>query len=87
MPTDDRQFLTTQITAVEAQITAYQDAITALTVGGVAQYTLDTGQSSQSVTKLNLTALNRAIDGLYNRRATLMTRLNGCGVHTMRPGW
>jgi hypothetical protein len=87
MPTDDRQFFTAQITDVEAQIAAYQAAITALTVGGVAQYTLDTGQSSQSVTKLNLSSLNKAVDGLYNRRATLSARLNGCGVHTMRPGW
>jgi len=87
MLTDDRQFLTSRITATEAQIVAYETAITDLIAGRIAQYTLDTGQSTQSVTKINVNILNRALDGLYNRRATLSARLNGCGVHTMRPGW
>lgn len=82
----DDAFLQARITATEALIVAYEDAVTALVSGGVQTYTLDTGQSTQTVTRLQLSTLNRNIDSLYNRLATLQARLNGGSVN-MRPGW
>lgn len=83
----DRTFLQARITATQAQIIAYETAIDAIISGGVASYTLDTGQTNQTVTKLNLAATQRTLDSLYNRCATMEARLNGSGVVTVRPGW
>lgn len=80
-------FLQDRINATKADIIATEDAVLALTTGGVASYTLDTSQSNQMVTKLNLTGLQNAISSLYNRLATLEARRNGTGVLTVRPAW
>lgn len=82
----DSEFLQQRIDATKALIVAYEDAVTALVDGGVQTYTLDTGQSRQTVTRLELATLNRNIDSLYNRLATLQARLNGGSV-TVRPAW
>lgn len=82
----DRTFLTARITAAKAQIVAYEDAITTLTAGGTLQYSLDTGQSRQSVTRNDVVRLNRQLDALYNRLATLEARLYGLAL-TARPGY
>lgn len=82
----DRVFIQDRITATKAQIVVYEDAATALATG-VQSYTLDTGQSRQTVTKLDISALQKTIDSLYNRCATLEARLNGSGTVTTRPAW
>lgn len=83
----DREFIQERITATKALIVAYEDAVTALgNQGGVMSYTLDTGQSRQTVTRSELSSLNRMIDSLYNRLATLEARLYG-GTVTARPAW
>lgn len=83
----NRTFLQARITATQAQIIAYETAIDAIVVGGIASYTIDTGQTNQTVTKLNLATTQRTLDSLYNRCATLEARLTGSGVITVRPGW
>ncbi len=82
----DRAFIQGRIDATRAQIIAYEAATLALGTGGIQSYKLDTGQSVQTVTRLDLTQLNKTIDGLYNRCATLEARLNG-GTVTVRPAW
>jgi hypothetical protein len=81
----DAAFIQARIDST-AQIIAYEDAITAL-AGGVQSYSLDTGQTRQTVTKLDLSALQKAIDAMYNRLVTLEARLNGSGTVTTRPAW
>lgn len=76
----DAAFLQDRITATKAQIIAHEEAITALTTGGVFSYTLDTGQSRQTVTRESVVGMNKTLDALYNRCATLEARLNGAGV-------
>lgn len=78
-------FLTDRITATQAEIIVYENAVTALGTGNVQSYTLDTGQSRQTVTKLDVTSLNRTLDSLYNRLATLCARRDGSGVSIGRP--
>lgn len=79
------EFLQARITATQAQIVAYEDAALAIGEGAVESYMLDTGQTQQKVTKLNVAVLQKAINSLYNRCATLEARLNGSGSITVRP--
>ena len=83
----DRTFLQARIDATKLLIVAYEDAVTALVSGQVQEYTLDTGQDRQSVTKINLTQANKALDGLYNRLCTLQARLDGSGATIVRPAF
>lgn len=78
---DDTAFLEQQLASVEALITAYQAALTAFATGNVQSYTLDTGQTRQTVTKANLTEMDRQVDRLMNRRAVLRAQL-GLGGHS-----
>lgn len=80
-------FIQARITATQNQIVAYEAAIDALVSGGVQQYSIDTGQTRQSATRLDLPALQKTLDSLYNRCATLEARLNGSGTVTARPAW
>ena len=82
----DLAFLQARITATKDQIVAYEDAASAL-AGGVQSYTLDTGQSRQTVTRADINTIRNTIDGLYNRLATLEARAYGSGVTTVRPSW
>lgn len=83
----DAAFIQSRITATKAQIVAHEDAATALATGGIQSYTLDTGQTRQTVTRMDLSSIQKTIDSLYNRCATLEARLNGSGVITARPAW
>lgn len=83
----DAAFIQDRITATKAQIVAYEDATLALAQDGIQSYKLDTGQTIQNVTKLDLKDLNATIDSLYNRCATLEARLNGTGTKIGTPGW
>lgn len=73
-------FIQSRIDATKLQIVAYENAALALGTGGVQSYKLDTGQSIQNVTKLDLGMIQRTIDSLYNRCTMLETRLNGSAV-------
>ena len=81
------QFLQDRIIATQNQIVSYEAAIDALVSGGAQQYLLDTGQTRQSVTKLDLATLQKNLESLYNRCATLEARLNGSGTVTAWPAW
>lgn len=79
-------FLAARITATQAQILAHEDAISGLSKPDVFSYTLDTGQTRQTVTRQSLSALQKTLDALYNRLAILEARRNGAGT-IMRPGF
>ena len=80
-------FLQERIAATKALIVVYEGALTALVTNGAQRYVLDTGQSRQDVTKLNLKDLNDSLDSLYNTLATQEARLNGSGVTIVRPAF
>lgn len=68
-------------------IPAYDEALLALASGGAQTYQLDTGQSRQLVSKLNLTQLRQTREALVNELATIQARL-GCGGSThVVPNW
>lgn len=83
----DAVFIQSRIDATKLQIVAYEDAALALSTNGIQSYSLDTGQSKQNVTKLDLDKIQKTIDSLYNRCATLEARLNGSGSIIGAPSW
>jgi len=78
-----QQFWIDQIAATQAQIIAYNDAILQLTLDPMASYSLDTGQTKQTVTQQNLYSLQLAMTGLLNKLATLEARVYGRSVYVV----
>lgn len=83
----DIEFLQQRIDATKRTIVAYEDAILQLTTGGIITYSLDTGQTRQSVTKIDVIRLQSQLDALYNRLVVLNARLKGTGVVRVVPAW
>ncbi len=83
----NREFLMARLTSTQALIVAYEDAVAALLSGGVQSYALNTSQSTQTVSKFDLPGLNSAIDGLYNRCATIEARLGIGNTVLGSPDW
>lgn len=83
----DRDFLIARIEVTKGLIVAYEDAVLALSAAnGVQSYTLNTGQSTQTVTRSDVSSLNAMLNSLYNRLATMEARLKGGTTH-VRPAW
>jgi hypothetical protein len=80
-------FFRDQITATKAEILALQEASLALSTGAIQSYTLSTGQTSQTVTKHNLSTIESAIERLLNRLAVLDARVNRNARIYVRPSW
>ena len=81
------EFLQARLAATQAQILLYETASEQLATGEIQSYTIDTGQTRQVVTRLNLTELQNAIDRLYNRCVIIEARLTGNNVSVARPGF
>lgn len=75
--TDDE--LRAKIAKKKATIEAYEDAITAL-ASGAQSYSLDTGQTRQSVQRSQLSQLRNTLSQLENDLAMLVARLCGGSV-------
>lgn len=83
----DPAFEAARIDAIKARIIALEGAITALAVGGVQSYSLDTGQTRQVVTRSDLSQLRLALRAAESDLATALARSGGCGRFNMVPGW
>lgn len=81
----DAETTQAMLTSTKATLLLVVAAVDALTVGGAQSYTLDTGQTRQTVTKFDVVRLNNMIDSLMNRCATLQARLDGSGTMIGRP--
>lgn len=71
---DDVDWLNARLTATEALIVAVEAAILALS-SGAQSYTLDSGQTRQTVTKADIASLRNQITMLDQRRDELRSRL------------
>lgn len=81
------EFLQQRIAALELAIVAYEDAILQLSTGAVLTYSLDTGQTKQSVTKVDVIRMQAQLPAMYNMLTILETRLTGSGVVRVVPAW
>ncbi len=79
------EWIEARITKTKALIEAYEDAILALSTGAQT-YSLDTGQTRQSVTRAQLPSMQRTLTALENRLARLDARL-GNARYNVRPGF
>lgn len=79
-------FLTDRIAATEALIIAWENAATAL-ANGAQSYTIDTGQSRQTVTKADLQYIQEQIKFLDSRLANYTARAGAHGPMIGRPGF
>ena len=83
---------TIDLTFIDARIAFYQSAITAIEAAilalesGVQSYSLDTGQTRQTVTKANLGSLRLQLDNAVNQLTVWVARRSG-GTVTMGPGF
>lgn len=84
--TDMTQFWRERLAAAMQLAIAYETAIEQLTLNTISSYTLDTGQTQQTVTRANIYSLKLALEGVYNRIATLNAKLCG-GTVIVRPGF
>jgi hypothetical protein len=80
----DESFLQDRIDATKATILLYEAAINFLVANPTSSYKLDTGQSVQDVTRVNLPGLQTGLDSLLNRLVTLGARQNGAATQ-VRP--
>ena len=78
-------FMQEQLEALKQQWLATNAAILAITTGGVERYKLDTGQSVQDVTKLDIEKLQKVRDSLSTEIAVLERSLNGTAVTIAGP--
>jgi hypothetical protein len=85
MTSDDIEWLDARIARTKELIVAIEDAIEAVG-GGMQSYTLDTGQTRQSVTKADLSSLEIRLNALENRLSVLQARRNGAALN-VRPVW
>lgn len=83
----DTIFLTERIAAIKALIIVYETAASSLMSDSIQSYTLDTGQSRQVVTKIDIARINDKISALYNQLTILQNRLNGSNTSIVRPAW
>jgi len=85
----DRKFLAARIDNTKSLIVAYEDAALAFAAdASIQSYTIDTGQSRQTVTRADADkVIGKTLDVLNNRLATLQARLTGANTITARPGW
>ena len=77
-------WLQSRIDKTKTTIESIEDAILALSTGKLQSYTIDTGQTRQTVTKKDISRLNVELDKLYLRLDWLDTRLNGSGTSLVR---
>lgn len=77
-----------RIAATKAQIEAYEAAVLELAAAnGVTSYTIDTGQTKQTVTRADIPRLQAVLDSLYSRLATLQQRAGVTSPVTGVPLW
>lgn len=78
--------LLTQLTNLRAELVAIKAAILAIATGAQ-QYSLNTGQTQQMVSKANLRSLIDYRNQLLQDIRGLELQCNGAGVTRMAPNW
>lgn len=76
----NKTFLTARILVTQALIVQYEAAIADLLTNNVQEYFLNTSQSDQRITRLNIGVLQKALDVAYNTLCTQEARLNGASI-------
>jgi hypothetical protein len=86
MTTADPFGLDERIEKARAILSALEDEMLASLNGGVASFTLDTGQTREVVTQRSIGEIKNAISSATNHLATLIARRDGRGNYG-GPAW
>lgn len=78
----ETEWIDARIARTKTMIVDVENAIDALAVQGISNYRLDTGQTAQTVTKLDLGSLRLELNQLDNRLATLCARRDGAAFNS-----
>lgn len=82
----DRQFEEERLEKIKQIIAAIEDALLAFSTDGLLQsYTLDTGQTRQTVTRAEISSLKNTLAFWYSQYDTWCQRLTGCASRYVRP--
>jgi hypothetical protein len=82
----DDTFLQARIDYFEALIVSIETAVEGLSTDQKKSYTIATGQTTETVTKRDLSALTSKLDWAYQRLDYFNIRRNGGGTIIVRPG-
>lgn len=82
----DREWIEARIAATKTAIVAYEEAIIALS-SGAQMYSLDTGQTKQTVMKSQLTQIRTMLSELEDRLQYYQNKLCGRGTTRVIPGF
>jgi hypothetical protein len=82
---EEENFLRERIAKLEEAILKVEEAVI-LIAGGATSYSLNSGQTTQSVTKTSSSELKNTLNELLSMRAGLKAQLDGASVN-LRPGW
>lgn len=83
----DNQFIEDRIAARKLLVVQLEEAIFQLSFNNISQYTLNTGQTVQTVTKRDIVTLEKLLSSTLNGIAELEARLNGSGTVIAGPAW
>lgn len=81
----DRAWYEARVEAVKALIVAYESALLAI-ASGAQSYSLNTGQTTQSVTKANVASVRDTLNELHNQLSMLERKLCGKAIY-VTPGF
>lgn len=79
-----RTALTKRLANVQKNIAILEDAMLDSVSGGVGSMELDTGEARQKVVLRNPEAITRALTTLYAQEESLLRRLGGSGLVSIR---
>lgn len=86
----DSAFIQARIDALKVQAVAASDLLTVLLLDDTPankSYTLETGQSTITVTKKDAPRISNLVDSLFNQLAVWESRQTGSGVKQSVPAW
>lgn len=83
---DDSAWISAKIEKTRALIDALDDAILALSTTGIMEYTINTGQSTQRVTRQDVTRLTEQRAALFQHYDSLCARVTNGGAIQVIPG-
>jgi hypothetical protein len=72
--------LQTQLTTVQAQITALNTALTEMSTSGVQSYSFSSGEGEQRTTRRSLKEITESLSQLLATEAHLINELYGMGI-------
>lgn len=83
----DATYLAARIAALKTRIDETEQALTSIIAGEIETYKLDTGQSTQTITRHNVATLRKVWENDLSMLAILEARQGGSRTYNIAPGF